>query len=151
MSRREWFRTVSVGVLSGVLGVLSGRTKIFPIESRNGYCVQLRVPTVISYLNTVTCIECPQCNVIGTLRRYGAIEDVPERWLCKWCGWYWSEELGERRCVPDPAICAWNFIENVPNPPKTPRERWAEQHEYLIHIMGTDGKPEQTPAEACTR
>jgi transposase-like protein len=72
-------------------------------------------------------IICHQCGE-DTLKLYPALpeDDVPERWLCKWCGYYWSEQYGERQCVPDYTRGVWMFKEDATDPAQpTPREECA--------------------------
>ena len=79
----------------------------------------------MSFTNTLDMLEgagvkeflCPQCNG-ETLRLYPAITsaDVPIRWLCKECGYYYSKRYGERQCVPDMSRGVWMFKEDATNP-----------------------------------
>lgn len=85
----------------------------------------------------VLCHQCPKCRAIGTFRCYPEIAEAPERWLCKWCGYYWSEKLGEHQCVPDSIKHVWMFKEDAANPnEKTPMEIFDGAHRWLLHAMG---------------
>lgn len=48
---------------------------------------------------------CPQCNSVGPFRHYNAVAATPEhgaspdRWICKWCGFFWSPAMGRQQCV----------------------------------------------------
>jgi|HubBroStandDraft_1064217.scaffolds.fasta_scaffold01033_24 hypothetical protein len=83
------------------------------------------------------CHQCPECRVWGTFNLYPAIpaDDVPERWMCKWCGHYWSERYGVRQCVPDTVAHVWNFRENVEHPGPCPREMGEHLHRWLLHAQ----------------
>ena len=83
----------------------------------------------VSVVDGNLCWCCPQCDEAGkfgyfppivTSNQYdkglaeGERVDVPGRWLCKNCGWYWSEKFGERQCVPDYERGVWMFKEDAP-------------------------------------
>jgi hypothetical protein len=54
-------------------------------------------------------LKCPSCGDQDFCGIFPAIEGVaPERVLCKWCGYYYSEENGELQCEPNAEKGYWD-------------------------------------------
>lgn len=81
-------------------------------------------------------LRCPACDAIGTYKPHGGLLDRQDerrvkRWLCKWCGFYWSKSEGVQWCALGDEV--WQFEAEVdtghPNKvPMTPQrivEFWA--------------------------
>lgn len=75
-----------------------------------------------SPLNPIVCPKCGnphQCGIFPALPEI----DVPERLLCKWCGYYYSERFGLRQCVPNAETGVWELRNEHNAKFKTPAEQ----------------------------
>lgn len=78
--------------------------------------------------------RCPHCKSVATFGRYPEIPEnkIPERWLCKWCGWWWNKDIGVLMCCVNAVSGHWEARKQAARPMPTPMQRYA---------MGLDTAP----------
>lgn len=63
-------------------------------------------------------LRCPACGAVGTYKLHAACkgnrgQDVPWRWLCKFCGYYKSSEKSGFLCYPSGKDRVWAFLDDA--------------------------------------
>lgn len=81
--------------------------------------------------------RCPHCASVGTFGKYLAIPEIkiPERWLCKWCGWWWSEGIGVLMCCVNRDSGHWESQKQATRPTLTPMQRFALGSEVAPYLQ----------------
>lgn len=81
--------------------------------------------------------RCPGCSSVGTFGWYSALHDakIPWRWLCKWCGWWWSKDIGVLMCCPDAESGVWEARIQAKKPTLTPMERYERGLETAPYLQ----------------